>query len=238
MSSRSREVEQLEEYDLEKHIELIKQGDFDLYENEYEIVKGSFGLPIPFMELGEIEQKMILFYIDADYVEPNSEKHTKNDKFISFLASYPNQKLVKELFIKVPVSAGFSNSGKELFVNVVKPNPEKAVQRQRLKMLATEIWLKGNLKEIVKGVRDIVENDGYQDDERLERKILDDALSSERDTYTLQNRKMAMEIKGMKKPRSMQNINLFFDGGGQKANDVVIEVSGNEAYDILPSDDE
>lgn len=239
LSKLVREVEMLQEYDIEKHIQSIKDGDYDLFENEYEIVKGHLGLPIPFMQLDELEQKMVLFYIDSDYIEPYSGKNTKNDKFISFLASYDNQSLVKNLFYEVQVHDGWSKNGDELFVTQIKPNPQYAVQRMRLKALATSIWSKANLKEIVLGMRDVVENDGYRDDELLERKILDDALGSERDSFTLQNRKMAMDIKGMKRPQAFQNINLYLEGGGKQANRVIIEESGNSAYDILPpSDDE
>ena len=236
MQGKEREVETLTEYTVDTHLTAIKDGDFALYENEYELVKHSLGLPLPFMELGEIEQQIALLYIDPDFVEPNSKKHTKNNMFISFLATYKNQDIVKKLFKKVRVEDGHDRNGQTLYKEVIQPDPEYTVQRLRLKTLATSIWSRANLKEVVKGLRDVVENDGYRDEELLERKIIDDALSSERDSYTLQNRKMAMDIKGLKKPSSMQSINVFLDGGGEKANRVIVEASGNQAYDLIPND--
>jgi hypothetical protein len=236
MQDRIKELQALEEYDVNKHLEVIKNGDFELYENEYELVKGSLGLPPAFMQLGELEQQIVMFYNDPEYIEPNSKKHTKNDSFISFLSCYPNQGIVKKLFHEVMYEDGYDREGNQLYKRVVEPSPEYRIQRLRLKSLSTSIWSKNNLKEVAMRMRDIVENDGYKEDEILERKILDDALFGERDSYTLQNRKMAMEIKGMKKPKSMQSINVFLDGGGQKANRVIIEESGNQAYELLPED--
>jgi len=234
---KQRNVETLEEYNASKHLEAIKKGDFDLYENEYELVKGTLGLPVTFMQLEELEQQMVLLYNDKDFIEEYSGKHTKNNMFITFLACYPNKNVVKSLYMEKEVSAGFDREGKELFTTALVPDPSTYVQRMRLKALATSIWNKANLKEISKAMRELVENDGYKDEELLERRIIDDGLSDERDSFTLQNRKMAMDIKGMKKPSSLQSINVFLDGGGEKANRIIVEESKNDAYDLLPKDE-
>ena len=234
---KQRKVEPLEEYNVSNHLDAIKNGDFDLYENEYEIVKGSLGLPMEFMQLEELEQQMVLLYNDADFVEEYSGKHTKNNKFIAFLACYPNKNVVSQLFEKVDVPDGYDKDGHTLYKKEIRARTDKTVQRTRLKTLATAIWNKANLKEISKAMRGLVENDGYKDEELLERRIIDDSLSDERDSFTIQSRKMAMDIKGMKKPSSLQSINVFLDGGGEKANRIIVEESKNDAYDLLPKDE-
>ena len=66
-------------------------------------------------------------------------------------------------------------------------------------------------------MREIVSNDGFKDEELLQRKIIDDALSSERDSFTMQNRRVATEITGMKKPSGMIHINVWEKSGGREA---------------------
>jgi len=233
--NKSRDVETLSDYNVLDHMEAIKSGDFDLYENEYELVKGTLGLPLSFMELDELEQQMILLYNDQDFIEPYSGKKTKNNTFVSFLACYPNKDIVSKLFETIQVEDGHDREGGTLYKNAIIPNSQTHVQRLRLKALASSIWSKSNLKEVAKSMRELVENDGYKDEELLERRIIDDALSSERDSFTLQNRKMSMDMKGMKKPSSLQNINVWIEGGGSKANRVIVEESKNEVYDLMPS---
>lgn len=234
MINRERKVEELVEYTENTHLEAIKSGTLSMYENEYELVKGSLGLPPAFMKLDEFEQQIVMFYNDADYIEPNSKKHTKNNSFVSFLSCYKDQELVSKLYKEVSIEDGYDREGKTLWKKVIQPNPEYRVQRYRLKTLSTAIWESANLKEISDRMRTIIENDGFKDDELLSRIILDDALSSERDSFTLQSRKMAMDIKGMKKPSSLQNINVYLSGGGDKANRVIVEESGNQAFELMP----
>lgn len=235
MIERKKELETLEYYDTASHLEAIKSGNFEMYENEYELIKDSLGLPVQFMQLGELEQQMVMLYIDPDYVEPHSGKKTKNNIFISFLASYQDENVVASLFKYDYVHAGFDKEGNELKKAIKVPNPHHYHKYLRLKALSTNVWHSSNLKEIAKSMRELVENGGYRDEEVLERKILDDAMSDERDSFTMQNRKIASEIKGMKKPTALMNINLF-NKGGKEMTEIIVAESGNEAYDIIPKE--
>ena len=96
------------------------------------------------------------------------------------------------------------------------------------------LWKKNNLKEISKSMREIMTNDGYRDDELLEQKIVSDAMSDSRDSFTMQNRRLAVDIKGMKKPQGLQQINVYLKGGGKEANRDIVAVTKNEAYDLIP----
>lgn len=234
---KEREVDvQLENYDEQKHIDVVKRGNFDLYENEFELVKDELGLPITFMQLDMLCQQMILMFIDNDYIEPYSHKHTKNNAFISFLASWDNKSVKEKLFIAQDVVSGVDKDGNDVYKRVIIPNPTNYGTYLKLKTQASALWKRNNLKEVSKSMREIVSNDGFKDEELLERKIIDDALSNERDSFTMQNRRVATEITGMKKPSGMLHINVFELKGGKEATREVIEATGQSSFDLVPED--
>ncbi len=232
----SRKVEPLEDYDTEKHLETIKKGEIELYENEYHLVEESLKLPVSFMQLDELEQQMVLLYVDKDYIEPESEKKTENSMFISFLAAYPNKAIIKKLFKVEFRLTGYDKFGNELTEAFKVPNPEYMDLRLKLKRHAIMVWTRSNLKEIVKTMKIIVANNGFKDDELIKQQIVSDALSEERDSFTMQNRRLAVDVYGMKKPNNLQQINVYLEGGGKKANDVIVEETGNKSYELMPDD--
>ena len=229
--------------DLAKHseadyLETIKNNELDLYENEYHLIEQTLNLPQKYMELSEIEQKMVLLFIDKDFIEPNSEKKTENNAFISFLASYHNQTVVKKLYKFEIKSLGFDKYGNELTEEYKILDSEQLPLYTKLKTHATMLWKANNLKEISKSMREIMTNDGFRDDELLEQKIISDAMSDSRDSFTIQNRRIAVDIKGMKKPQGLQQINVFLRGGGKEANKEIVESTKNVVYDLIPEVEE
>lgn len=230
----SREVPSLEDYDTQKHLETVKKGEIELYENEYHLIEETLSLPKPFMELGELEQRMVLLYVDNETIEPNSGKKTENNMFISFLAAYPNKKVVKKIFKKEDQIVDYTKDGEPIYEPVIVPDSEYTDLRLKLKKHATIVWHKSNLKEIAKSMRELVTNDGFKDDEILEQAIMSDALSDKRDSFTMQNRRLAADIKGIKKPVGLQGINVFLVGGGKESSENIVNVTGNEALDLIP----
>ena len=235
--SRPREVETLTEYNEEKHLEVIKQGALERYENEYHLLEQSLDLPIKFKELGELEQQMVLLFIDKDFVEPISGKRTENDSFISFLASYKNKDVINKIYTWDFKTVGYDKDGEPIKEKVIILNPDHLDLYAKLKIHATQIWKSNNLKEICKSMRELITNNGYRDDERLEQAIISDALSDQRDSFTMQNRRVAIEIKGMKKPQGLQAINVYLKGGGKESTKIITETSGNEVFDLVPDED-
>lgn len=236
--SKTRNVETLTEYNEKKHLDVIKQGDLERYENEYHLIEQTLDLPQKFVELDDLAKQMVLLFIDKDFVEPYSGKHTQNDSFVSFLASYDNKTVIKSIFTKVEKVVGHTKDGDDLIELITVPNPDKLHLYIKMKTHATQIWKKYNLKEIAKSMREIMANNGYRDEELLEQKIVSDALSDERDSFTMQNRRVAVDIKGMKKAQGLQQINVFLKGGGKEASKVISDTSGNDVYDLVPDDDE
>ena len=234
MQSQRQNVETIEYYDEQKHLEVVKQGDFDLYENEFELIKDSINLPEPFMALPILQQQIILLYIDDEFVEPYSNKKTKNNQFISFLAAWPKDSVKSKLFKKISVHDGWSNKGDELFVTKIVPNPEMYPTYLKLKAQSSALWKQYNLKDVSKAMRELVVNGGFKDEELLTQKIVDDALSDERDNHTMANRRLAADIKGMKKPSNVLHINVYKEAGGEQATREVIEATGQKAFGLLP----
>jgi len=233
-----REPKPLQDYDEQKHLETVKNGDLEQYENEYHLVEQTLLLPKKFMELGELEQRMVLLFVDKDFVEPNSGKHTENDAFVSFLASYPNQSVIKKIFILAERTTGYDKEGNELIETYLKINEKELPLYMKLKSHATMIWKQSNLKEISKSMKEIMTNSGFRDEELLEQKILSDSLSSDKSAYTMANRRLAVDIKGLKKPMGLQQINVYLDGGGKKSTEIISSVSGNKAFELLPLGEE
>ena len=70
--------------------------------------------------------------------------------------------------------------------------------------------------------------------DQLKFAIETDALRS----GNIQNRKMAMDIHGMKNKMGTVQINVYRDGGGKQLNRTIIESSGNDNFNLgLPEDD-
>jgi|GEM_PF-4006610 len=229
-----RDVDQLAVFDENKYLDSIRTGRFDLYENEYAIVSGSISFPKPFMELNQFEQQIVLLYIDRDFIEPITQKKTENDFFISFIAAYPEKSVVDKAFHTVRRVVGKDREGGEITEIVSEPNPENMVMYLKLQTQATIIKRSSSLKDIAKSMREIMTNDGLKDEDIIERAIMQDAISRDKTAYTMQNRKLAIDIKGLKKPMNLQTINVYNDGGGKKANKVIVDAVGNDNYDLLP----
>ena len=233
---KSRKPVELAKHNEADYLDTIKKNEIDLYENEYHLIEQSLNLPQKYMELSEIEQKMVLLFIDKDFIEPNSEKKTENNAFISFLASYHNKIIVKKLYKDESKTVGFDKFGNELTEDYKILDSEQLPLYTKLKTHATMLWKTNNLKEISKTMREIMTNDGFKDDELLEQKILSDAMSDSRDSFTIQNRRIAVDIKGMKKPQGLQQINVFLNGGGKEANKEIVAATNNVVYDLEPED--
>ena len=231
-----REVEPLSDYNEQKHLDAIKKGELELYENEYHLIEKALSLPQKFMELGDLEQRMVLLFVDKDFVETYSGKKTENDAFASFLAAYDKKDVISKIYLAKEETIGYDKEGNELIKIVKIVNPQQLSLYMKLKSHATMVWKNSNLKEISKTMREIMTNSGFRDEELLEQRIMSDALSNDKDNFTMQNRKAAIEIKGLKKPTSMQQINVFLEGGGKKANDVIIESTNNEVYSLMPDE--
>jgi len=230
----SRNVEPLSNYDEQKHLNAVKLGEVEIYENEYRLVEQSLGLPLQFMELSELEQRMVLLFVDKDFIEPYSGKHTENDAFASFLVAFDKKEVSKKIYTKQKKVVGYSKGGEPIEEEYSILNSEQMPLYTDIRKHAMSVWKQANLKEISNSMKVLITNNGYKDDELLKQKIMSDALSSDKSTFTMQNRRLAVDINGMKQPMGLQQINVYLEGGGEKANEIIVKTSGNKVYDLIP----
>jgi hypothetical protein len=233
-----RNVEALEDFDTKDYLDKVKDGSLELYENEFALMEQAIDLPPAFMRLEEQQQQMILLYLEPEYLETYSGKYTKDDVFASFLATYKNKDLLNKIFTTIEVSAGTDKDGNAITKEMKVIDQDYMPQYLRLKAYAKSVWKSNNLKEMVKTMREIMSNDGFKDEELLERSIIDDALAKDKSAYTMRNRSLAVKIKGMEKSNALQQINVYVEGGGQKLNRTIIESTGNDNYDLAIEDSE
>lgn len=210
-----------------------KDGKYDeAYENEASLIEAELGLPPAFMGLGTQEQQMILLYLDDDIVETSSQKKTKGNVFASFLMTYPNKTLLSKIFVDVEIPNGTNADGSVAYKYIKQVDDEYMPQYLRLKAMSSAVWKNNNLKELIKSMREIIENGGFKDEEMIERVIVDDALSNDKSNYTARMRSLAVKIKGMEKTNALQQVNVYVKGGGRELNRTIIESSGNDNYDL------
>ena len=227
-----RNVEALEDFDTKDYLDKVKDGSLELYENEFALMEQAIDLPPAFMRLEEQQQQMILLYLEPEYLETYSGKYTKDDVFASFLATYKNKDLLNKIFATDEVVVGTDSEGNKLTREIKVINQDYMPQYLRLKAYAKSLWKSNNLKEMVKTMREIMSNDGFKDEELLERSIIDDALAKDKSAYTMRNRSLAVKIKGMEKSNALQQINVYVEGGGRQLNRTIIESSGNDNYEL------
>lgn len=242
----TRQVEPLATYDEEKYLEVVKNGEKDKYENEHHLIEQSLALPQKFMELGELQQRMVLLFVDKDVVCKYTGRKTLNNVYESYIMSLQDKSVLNKVYKPKQIQVAqdedympvYSDSKEEYEIN-----PDSTALLLQLKAKAATVWRDSNLREISKSMREIVVNGGFRDEELLEKVIIDDALESytgdkEKDSYTMKNRRLAIDVKGMKRPSKLQQINVYYDGGGKQASKAVVDVTENQAYNLVPEDDE
>jgi hypothetical protein len=138
----------------------------------------------------------------------------------------------------VEIAIGTDMNGNALTKDIQVLDDEQMPLYLKLKAMASGTWKKYNLKELVKSMREIISNDGFKDEELLERGIVDDALAKDKTNYTARMRALAIKVKGMEKTNALQQINVYVEGGGKQLNKTIIESSGNDNYDLAIEDSE
>jgi hypothetical protein len=211
---------------------ILKTHENGEFENEVYLMEQEMGLPVAYMGLEDVAQKMLMYYIEPNVLEPNSREETQGNILASFMMAYPNKKIFEDLFITERQESGVDGSGNSVFEWVTYKNPEKANTLLRIRQMAGAYFRKNRLKELVKPMKDIMLQGGFKDEEILEQEIMNDALAKDKSNYTARMRSLAVKVKGMEKKNSLQQINVYVEGGGKELNRTIIEASGNDSYDL------
>lgn len=186
-------------------------------------------VPDTLAEKGTIAVTLFLYFMDADIVNPWTGKKTHLNIEESFIASgvYGEEHLekvysVEEVEVEVRRRDGTSVIEYETVYEVID-----RAENMRIRAEALRYWNNNNLNSHFKEMQE-VKRGNIPFSELLAMAIETDALRPG-DTV---NRRMAIDIHGMKNKNANRNINIYLDGGGSKHNKEIAETTGNDNYDL------
>ena len=194
-------------------------------EVEPELVKAKeenqLGVPSTFYKLTPQEQSMLMFYLSSDFVHPITNKRTHMNVLQSYIASYVDDDEISKIWEVIETPNGETKLGK---IKNYKKHTElqaHAIQRFNQNPLMIETW------------NDLVRMSfGAEPAQMIKTAIMKDALYSEETHDRNANRKMAIEILGMKEETQNQSVNIFLDGGGKE----LAQVFSNDEYVVTMDD--
>lgn len=172
--------------------------------------ENQLGVPDSFYELNAQEQAMLMFYLSSDFVHPVTGKHTHMNVLQSYITVFLDE---DDIFSIWEESIKKDEDGKERTVIGKVKNYQKLAQ---VKLEAMQMFNRNpNMK---KAWTDMVKMSFGEDPKELVRNaIITDSLYSEDTTDKNQNRKMAVDILGLKEDKENEvNVNLFTEGGGRE----------------------
>lgn len=206
-----RKVPKLKNIDESDIGDIIRDKEIALLENELALLDlNSLGLNID--ELGEKELNFAFNYIDG-VSNPYTEKGTKNDMLNSFIMSFDNHdKISRDIW-----NVYMENIGTDEKPNFVKKVEVKdIVLFRKWKLRAIKHWSSNKLDDYIFNLKQLLEGN-LDRAEVLKEAIFSDAISDDVSEKTkLDSRKHMIDILGLKKERSIGQVNIFHQGGGQE----------------------
>jgi len=189
-------------------------------------------VPSSLAEKGILAVRLFHYFLDAETVSEYTGKKTFLDIEESYIMCgvYPNLGDVyesKEIEIEKE-KHGTTWTEYSIVYTVLNRNEDIRIRSE-----ARKFWSEHQLENIFQEAQQYKRgNIPFVD--QLKFAIETDALRS----GDIQNRKMAMDIHGMKNKMGNVQINVYRDGGGKQLNRTIIESSGNDNFNLgLPEDD-
>ena len=203
------------------------------------IIESKEGLPESILDLDEVSLRQLLNYVNETHCDYTGKK-TFGDTVISFINSgvYNHAFLdsvfgVRETVRQKKTKNGSNENGK---FNEV----EEVVDRQyyirdkrayaKIQMDAIQNWNNKGLNFVALELQQA--RFGQLSREMVESNILLGIKESENQETKIKYLRMAVDVLGMKGKTNLTQINVYKDGGGDKYNKTVIDVSGNDNYDL------
>lgn len=194
-------------------------------------------IPANLSSKGIVAVRTFLNYMDNEMVSEFTGKKTYLNVEESYLSSgvYSDEHL-KEVY-EVEVIESIDVNPKTGDSRVIYTNKYKVLNKRedlRLKAEALRFWQENNLSNHFSEMLDL-KRGGVPFEELLKATIQTDALKE----GDVQNRKMAMDIHGMKNKNNKQTINVYVEGGGKKMVQEMSYSSNNKFLDLgLEDEDE
>lgn len=207
-----RKVPKLKNIDESDLSDIIRDKEIALLENELALLDlNSLGLNID--ELDEKELNFTFNFIDG-VENPYTQKSTKNDLLNSFIMSFDtHDKISRDIWNVYMENIGTDE--KPNFVKKVEVNDVALFRKWKLR--AVKHWSSNKLDDYVFNLKQLLEGN-LDRAEVLKEAIFSDAISNDgvSEKTKLDSRKHMIDILGLKKERSIGQINIFHQGGGQE----------------------
>lgn len=188
-----------------------------------------YNVPDTLAEKGTVAVTVFLYFMDSDTINPWTGNKTHLNIEESFIASgvygvnhLENVYFVEEKEVKVKRRDGTSVIEYQTVYEVID-----RAENMRIRAEALRYWTKNNLNNHFKEMQEI-KRGNIEFSELLKVAIENDALRP----GDIANRKMAIDIHGMKNKNANRNINIYLDGGGAKHNKEIVESTGNDNYSL------
>ena len=232
-------VEKVEIKNLEEEISVEKYAmNPRRYQNA--IIENQSGLPESIVNLDEVSLRQVLNYVNEIDCEWTGKK-TFGDKVVSYINSgvYKRTYLEGVFGVKEVVRQWRKRSSKSELAGSSEDEEQEIESRYYIKnkteyakieIAAIQNWNNKGLNFVFQEY--LQERFGQLDREVVENAVLVGIKESPDHATKLKYLKIASDILGMKGKTNLMQINLYKDGGGNKHNQTVIDVSGNDNYDL------
>lgn len=235
--NKKRELVDLREIDIEDLTLILRNKELELYENEIELLDlKPYGLNLN--EIGEVETNFVFHFLDKEMTNPFNNKKTKNDLLNSFIMTFDNHDEISNLIWEVrPYLTGYDKDGNELF----EPRTyiKDYVLFRRWKSRAIKYWNDKGLDRYIDNFRDLIEGN-LDRKEILKDAIFNDAISDEvSENIKIQNRRLMVDILGLKNTRDTSGVNIFVSGGGREMAKSIEKMTGQtiDVTNLLDDED-
>ena len=191
-------------------------------------------IPTDLADKGVLAVRMLMYFLDADMINEWTGQKTFTNVEESYILCglYPDEHLKKVYETKeVEVDRFFRGMAITEMETQYKILDKK--EDMRIRTEALRYWSDNSLDTFFQEMIQVKRgNIPFQD--LLRYRIETDALKDD----DVQNRKMAIDIHGLKNKNSKNMINVYVDGGGKMLSQGIIQSSNNSTYDLDISDDE
>jgi len=211
-----REVENLIDVEDMDYAQVVKDKALERYENELSMIdeySPFSNIPSDIAVLDERCQYYLYYYLTGvEVMDTNSS--TKSNHLLSFIMTFDNWEEIIEKLFKVEPIIEYGKDGEAIKVGYELKKRDPRLYA-KWNMRAMRVWNENTLNKYIKSFEQVL-NGNIDKNEELKRKIYDDAMNASDRVDRTNNRKMYIDISGMKNESKTPTFNVFLNGGGDK----------------------
>lgn len=230
---KKREVENLIDVADMDYAQVLKEKKVEEYENELSVIDGYSpfsNIPHEIAQLEEKAQYFLYYYLTGGIDVEGTGRNTKGNHLLSYIMTFDNWKeIIEKLFLAEP-KYELGNNGNEYLVGMTYKKKDPLLYA-KWNMRAMSYWNDNSLHKHIKDF-DIILNGKIDKNEELRRQIYEDAMYADDRVDRTNNRKMYIDISGMKQEKNNLVVNVYKAGGGEERSKALSKVTGISRYDI------